>query len=264
MERRSSGMRADIKSAQGEDEDYAILDSAILDAHSPNLSPTVAMQRESSLAEIASNFPSDNAWTGFAVNGSSNSLEPSPVSQGFPKSRAQTLSGLPSGQGSLYSQAPASWQTNRTSEALGSAGMMDHLVDFNSNSTSAFVQTNNIHNSSAPTFDNLDLSTVSGYQNATGFPTSPQSCKEGWMSASSSEGLDFRNISQQAQTHSPTFAASTHLLRRDGIRKKNARFEIPAERNLRTIDTLINQTSDEQELKELKQQKRLLRNRQAA
>ena len=57
---------------------------------------------------------------------------------------------------------------------------------------------------------------------------------------------------------------STPLLRRDGIRKKNARFEIPAERNLRTIDQLINQTNDEGEIKELKQQKRLLRNRQAA
>ena len=50
----------------------------------------------------------------------------------------------------------------------------------------------------------------------------------------------------------------------DGIRKKNARFEIPAERNLHNIDTLIMQTQDEAERKELKQQKRLLRNRQAA
>lgn len=63
---------------------------------------------------------------------------------------------------------------------------------------------------------------------------------------------------------SPTFNPNPPLLRRDGIRKKNARFEIPAERTLRTIDTLINQTTDEQEIKELKQQKRLLRNRQAA
>jgi hypothetical protein len=50
----------------------------------------------------------------------------------------------------------------------------------------------------------------------------------------------------------------------DGIGKKNARFEIPAERNLHNIDTLIMQTQDEAERKELKQQKRLLRNRQAA
>ena len=50
----------------------------------------------------------------------------------------------------------------------------------------------------------------------------------------------------------------------DGIRKKNPRFEIPQERTLENIDALIASTSDEQEKKELKQQKRLLRNRQAA
>ena len=51
----------------------------------------------------------------------------------------------------------------------------------------------------------------------------------------------------------------------DGIRKKNARFEIPQERNLANIDRLIeNAEGDEEQVKELKQQKRLLRNRQAA
>lgn len=50
----------------------------------------------------------------------------------------------------------------------------------------------------------------------------------------------------------------------DGIRKKNARFDIPAERNLANIDQLISEATDEEEIKELKQQKRLLRNRQAA
>ncbi|EFW99730.1 bzip transcription factor [Grosmannia clavigera kw1407] len=64
--------------------------------------------------------------------------------------------------------------------------------------------------------------------------------------------------------HSPTIRTHPELRRGDGIRKKNARFEIPAERNLNNIDLLISQTTDEQEIKELKQQKRLLRNRQAA
>ena len=54
------------------------------------------------------------------------------------------------------------------------------------------------------------------------------------------------------------------VLRSDGIRKKNTRFEIPRERNLGNIDALIMQCTDEQEKKELRQQKRLLRNRQAA
>lgn len=45
---------------------------------------------------------------------------------------------------------------------------------------------------------------------------------------------------------------------------KNSRFEIPKERNLDNIDNLIAQATDAQERAELKQQKRLLRNRQAA
>jgi hypothetical protein len=50
----------------------------------------------------------------------------------------------------------------------------------------------------------------------------------------------------------------------DGIRKANARFDIPAERNLNNIDQLIASSTDEQEVRELKLQKRLLTNRQAA
>lgn len=93
-------------------------------------------------------------------------------------------------------------------------------------------------------------------------PMSPQSSQGGWMSATSSDTAEsrsktFRNPSYRA-------ASPTSHVRQDGIRKKNARFEIPAERNLHNIDSLIMQTNDEAEKKELKQQKRLLRNRQAA
>ena len=98
---------------------------------------------------------------------------------------------------------------------------------------------------------------------APGFPaTSPHSAKDGWFPMSA-DGMDFRAMPAKP-SHTPAFVTSTSILRRDGIRKKNARFEIPAERNLRTIDHLIQQTTDETEIKELKQQKRLLRNRQAA
>jgi len=54
------------------------------------------------------------------------------------------------------------------------------------------------------------------------------------------------------------------LLRSGGIRKKNARLDIPAERTLNNIDLLISQSANDDEKKELKAQKRLLRNRQAA
>jgi hypothetical protein len=52
--------------------------------------------------------------------------------------------------------------------------------------------------------------------------------------------------------------------RSDGIRKKNARFEIPNHINLATVEKLILEETNDDRKKELKQQKRLLRNRQAA
>ncbi|RMD40936.1 hypothetical protein DV735_g4182, partial [Chaetothyriales sp. CBS 134920] len=90
---------------------------------------------------------------------------------------------------------------------------------------------------------------------------SPQSSQGGWASAASSDGAEHR-----PEVRSPRFRPMSPMTvqRSDGIRKKNARFEIPKDRNLANIDALIMQSNDEQERKELKQQKRLLRNRQAA
>lgn len=90
-------------------------------------------------------------------------------------------------------------------------------------------------------------------------PPSPQ--KE-WSVA---DAMDHRAMPKRMRPHSPALRSHLDMSRRgDGIRKKNARFDIPAERNLTNIDQLIAQSTDEQEIKELKQQKRLLRNRQAA
>ncbi|KAJ4290136.1 hypothetical protein N0V88_006644 [Collariella sp. IMI 366227] len=87
-------------------------------------------------------------------------------------------------------------------------------------------------------------------------PASPQ--KEAWMAQ------DIKSALKRPRPASPLIRSHNDLRRGDGIRKKNARFDIPAERNLTNIDQLISQSTDEQEIKELKQQKRLLRNRQAA
>ncbi|KAI1403423.1 bZIP transcription factor [Hypoxylon fuscum] len=90
-------------------------------------------------------------------------------------------------------------------------------------------------------------------------PSIPSEQKD-WM------GQDLKNpsIVKRMRPDTPTIRSHNELRRGDGIRKKNARFDIPAERNLGNIDQLIAATTDEQEIKELKQQKRLLRNRQAA
>lgn len=92
--------------------------------------------------------------------------------------------------------------------------------------------------------------------------TSPQS-ENGWMSGSSS---DHNEKMPKREVLSPVFIDNPPRLRPDGVRKKNARFEIPDDRKVDTIDKIIMQTdpNDETLLRELKQQKRLLRNRQAA
>ena len=92
--------------------------------------------------------------------------------------------------------------------------------------------------------------------------TSPQS-ETGWMSASSS---DHTEKAGKRENQVPFFIDNPPRLRPDGVRKKNARFEIPEDRKVDTIDKIIMATdpTDEGLLKELKQQKRLLRNRQAA
>ncbi|KAK2811028.1 hypothetical protein FQN49_008489, partial [Arthroderma sp. PD_2] len=92
-------------------------------------------------------------------------------------------------------------------------------------------------------------------------PMSPQS-SQGWVSGSS-EVPDTQSRPVRTSGGYRNSGASL-TIRRDGIRKKNARFDIPAERTLSNIDLLISQSNDEDEIKELKQQKRLLRNRQAA
>lgn len=82
------------------------------------------------------------------------------------------------------------------------------------------------------------------------------------MSTSSSDHTE-KTIKRD---HLSFFIDNPPRLRPDGVRKKNARFEIPEERKVDTIDNIIKQAdpTDEALIKELKQQKRLLRNRQAA
>lgn len=90
--------------------------------------------------------------------------------------------------------------------------------------------------------------------------------RKDWMSVAAQEA-DPRPLPKRMRPNTPPRAFSPHHhhhQRRDGIRKKNARFEIPAERSLFNIDELISQSTNDDEVKELKQQKRLLRNRQAA
>lgn len=91
--------------------------------------------------------------------------------------------------------------------------------------------------------------------------SSPASPQDRWAVV---ESMEHHAMPKRMRLHSPTLRSHGDLTRRDGIRKKNARFDIPAERNLSNIDQMIASSTDDGEIKELKQQKRLLRNRQAA
>ena len=107
-------------------------------------------------------------------------------------------------------------------------------------------------------FGASSMDAAPSYQTKPESSTSPRS-DHSWAT---NDHADLRNLPKEQLAG--VFNTNPPLLRRDGIRKKNARFEIPAERTLRTIDQMIANSTDEQTIKELKQQKRLLRNRQAA
>lgn len=59
-------------------------------------------------------------------------------------------------------------------------------------------------------------------------------------------------------------SSAADCMRSDMARKKNTKIDIPSERNLLNIDRLIEESTNELERKELKSQRRLLRNREAA
>ncbi|CAK7214500.1 hypothetical protein SCUCBS95973_002168 [Sporothrix curviconia] len=83
--------------------------------------------------------------------------------------------------------------------------------------------------------------------------------------SSSNDSVDTQSaMAKRLPPQSPMMRSHNDMRRGDGIRKKNSRFDIPSDRNLNNIDSLISKSTDEHEIKELKQQKRLLRNRQAA
>lgn len=91
-------------------------------------------------------------------------------------------------------------------------------------------------------------------------PLSPGSTTE-WLNIAANESQGRPLPKRRDHT-----ASVEHRLSRrpDGIRKKNTRIEIPLERSLTTIERLIEQSKNEDDIKELKGQRRLLRNREAA
>jgi hypothetical protein len=85
-----------------------------------------------------------------------------------------------------------------------------------------------------------------------------------WTTSSSNVQPVLNNTA--ASVISPGFLPPTSpaRIRGKGARKKNPPFNIPPERTLQNIDQLISESTNEKVTKELKKEKRLLRNRAAA
>jgi hypothetical protein len=161
-----------------------------------------------------------------------------------------------------FANHAAHWAFTQSSGTCTPMPQYDVLPDFDTK-TSIFQQPMTASapfgNSSLNLFSSLDATPVMG----SFIPAASASAGQN----ETEMDMPRNEVSAHAQKKLPTsppVRSHNELRRGDGIRKKNARFEIPPDRNLSNIDQLISQSTDDQEVKELKQQKRLLRNRQAA
>lgn len=239
-----------------EDEDNAILDETVLD-HSGmdsglEMSPPMANSRRDSFAVSSTLFsPKTEDWQSVDMQSvpSNNPFLPpdNSNSNNNPFMRMD------------HSQTYAShgpWSLGQASGTCTPLPQFDGLpADYDGNAA-VFQRSMHMQTAFGNQNGQVPLFQAVG-NNSHSIPTSPH---KDWMDH------DPKNPSmvRKMRPESPLIRSHNELRRGDGIRKKNARFDIPAERNLSNIDYLISQSTDEQEIKELKQQKRLLRNRQAA
>ncbi|KAL8642827.1 MAG: hypothetical protein Q9228_000523 [Teloschistes exilis] len=250
-----------------EDEDDSIIDNHILGSPITAMSPHDMSQRRESFPDHAPIMsPREARWSDFTFpTDPTAQLQPSALSSPmFFETSGHPFASNDSVAGQMYGQPPNAWQlpsdqdsctpTNTYESFPTEPDVKGMVSNFQNDSMSASLQ---------GMYAGLPVPQSNQMYGRNAVSTSPRSGRD-WSSISSTEHMDLHSMSRPGVQTSPTFNPNPPLLRRDGIRKKNARFEIPAERTLRTIDTMINNTTDEQEIKELKQQKRLLRNRQAA
>ncbi|KAL9600880.1 MAG: hypothetical protein Q9219_002922 [cf. Caloplaca sp. 3 TL-2023] len=264
-----SHFQADLKHQLADDEVDTVLDDSILERTTSGPAPHEIMgqQRDSFAADAPAMSPRDNRWSGFTFSSPSTAhlQAGSMTSPLFFEQDGQAYVPNEAMNSAMYTHpSAAAWHGSSDQDSCPPTTAYD--VFPSEPDVKGMVPS--YHNDSLNPQDHsvyvgLPLGQPPAFYGASTLPTSPRSGQE-WSSVSSAEHVDLRSVQRQGPLSSPPYNPNPPLLRRDGIRKKNARFEIPAERTLRTIDTLINQTTDEQEIKELKQQKRLLRNRQAA
>ncbi|KAI1752539.1 bZIP transcription factor [Xylaria castorea] len=252
---RPNPLTVDTSQAQKffEEDDAGILDDGILDRNTIDsgleLSPHMGGSRRDSFAVAGALFsPKTEDWQSVDMQSlpSNNPfLEPqnnNPFTRPDPHTHA------------TYGSHNQHWSMGHSSGTCTPV-QYDGLEATYDNGTSIFQRPLPMQTPFSNPTGHVPLFSAVGASNSS-MPTSPQ---KDWMNT------DFKSQSlKRTQVENSVIRSHNEMRRGDGIRKKNARFDIPAERNLDNIDTLISQSTDDQEIKELKQQKRLLRNRQAA
>lgn len=222
-----------------------VLDENILDSNSPGISDP----RRSSYDNDAFSHRG-SVWSNYTTN-SDQSRQNSHLGHSVLESSASSFMPV---DNAPYGQQ--SWNISRNASGSCTPTAYDQYPSEAEASSSAPFSGGAV----GPVGGPIPMGTVS-YRGSMGFPPgsvamSPQS-SQGWAPAP-------MELPDAPQPKSLFRNDSAMAIRRDGVRKKNARFDIPSERNLSNIDHLISQSTNDEEVKELKQQKRLLRNRQAA
>lgn len=254
---RHSALTVDTSHAQKffDEEDSGILDENILD-HSAidsglELSPPMAGSRRDSFAVSSTLFsPKTEDWQSVdmqSVPSNNPFLEPQHSNNPFMRADQSQAT---------YAPQPQPWSMGQGSGTC-TPMQYDGLENGYETNQSIFQRPVQMPTPFSNPGNQVPLFSAVGSNNGPSMPASPQ---KDWMS----QDLKNQPLGKRMRPESPVIRSHNELRRGDGIRKKNARFDIPVERNLHNIDQLISQSTDEQEIKELKQQKRLLRNRQAA
>ncbi|OQE36770.1 hypothetical protein PENCOP_c011G03553 [Penicillium coprophilum] len=238
-----------------EDDDMSVLDEKILDPSSEDL----ANNRRASYDAPTAYSHRDSVWSNYSNTSSGQSQSNSHSQLGHAMLNSTGASFMPVDGPQLTSYPQASWSMPRTDS--GSCTPTVNYDNYTANGDQSTIAP--FSGGAVGPVGAMPANSMS-YRGGVAFATpgsvamSPQS-SQGWMPAP----MDMA----EAELHSrksPNYRVALPAHRGDGVRKRNSRIPISPELNLDNIDEAIRNCTDEEEKKNLKAIKRLLRNRCAA